>query len=359
MADQAPQPELSASEKISLWLQQDGTTENDVSHETSPDAEGDPEPEVTAEESDSEDGQPNAQVEGADAEESEGIRTFAELAKSFELDEETLAKSLHVVGRDGKEVPLHDVLTAYRTPPPEVAEVEQLRAHRAEFEAGKQQLAQEAEMLRRTAQGFAAQLKAREPNWAELKVTDPVGFATARLEFIENARQLELADRQYQAARAREQEDRDHQAAAFRREQALKLQAAVPEWKDTKRMGSDLEEVTEHLISTYGLKREEIEHLTDHRDWLVARDAMLYRRLQAKKPDLVQKVRQLPRTMAPGGSSGADRGAAARAAQEDGQLMERLRQTGRIEDAAPLISRHIQASEKRTAARTLASGRRS
>jgi hypothetical protein len=358
VADQAPQPEPSSIEKISLWLKQDEASTNDVSTETSPETEDGSELEVSADESDSEGGDPNAQVEGGEAEESEGIRTFAELAKSFELDEETLAKSLHVVGRDGKEVPLHEVLTAYRAPAPEAVEVEQLRAHRAEFEQGKAQLASEAEGLRQAAQAFAQQLKAREPNWAELKAADPVAFATARLEYIDHVRQLENADRQYQAARAREAADQERQFHEFRRDQARKLQAAVPEWSDVKVMQADLDAVTKYLV-TQGIKPEEVENLTDHRDWLIARKAMAYDALQAKKPDLLKRVRQLPRMMAPGGSSGADRGAGARAAQEDGQLMERFRQTGRLEDAAPLISRHIQISEKRAAARTLASGRRS
>jgi hypothetical protein len=326
VADQAPQPEPSSIEKISLWLKQDEASTNDVSTETSPETEDGSELEVSADESDSEGGDPNAQVEGGEAEESEGIRTFAELAKSFELDEETLAKSLHVVGRDGKEVPLHEVLTAYRAPAPEAVEVEQLRAHRAEFEQGKAQLASEAEGLRQAAQAFAQQLKAREPNWAELKAADPVAFATARLEYIDHVRQLENADRQYQAARAREAADQERQFHEFRRDQARKLQAAVPEWSDVKVMQADLDAVTKYLV-TQGIKPEEVENLTDHRDWLIARKAMAYDALQAKKPDLLKRVRQLPRMMAPGGSSGADRGAGARAAQEDGQLMERFRQT--------------------------------
>ncbi len=356
MADPAPQPDPSPYEKISQWLATEGTNEKDVSTETSDAPEGEPEFEA----SESEDGgDPNAQVEGDDAEESEQIRTFSELAKSFDVDEETLAKNLHVLGRDGKEVPLHEVLSAYRAPAPEAAEFEQLRAHRAQFEQGKQQYAAEAEQLRATAQALAAHLKQTEPNWDQLRQSDPVAYATKRLEYVEHVGRLERADAQYRAAREKEAAENDRQFQSARRDQALKLQAAVPDWKDTGKMAAELERVQAHMVSR-GYTAEELAGVVDHRDWLTARDAMLYRELQAKKPEVLKGVRARPRLqLAPGASSGADRGSAARGAQQDAQQFARLRETGRLEDAAPLIARHIEASERRTAARTLATGRRS
>jgi hypothetical protein len=357
MAEPAPQPELSTLERIQRMISQDRTPSDDVSHETSPEPEADAEPEVTAHESDSEPAAENAQLEGDEAEASEGIHTFAELAKSFEVDEETLAKHLRVTGRDGKEVALHDVLTAYRAPAPEAAEVERSRARLVELEGKEADVTRAAEELRRTAQSFAAQLRSQEPNWAELKARDPVAYATARMERIEQERQLEIAARQYQATKQHEHAEQQERLLAFRNAEAQKLQGARPEWSDRKAFETELVATEKFLVSS-GYKPEEIAQVVDHRDWLVADKARRWDELQAKKPAVLKRLNQAPR-LNPGASSGADRGVGARSAQAESAAAERLRASGRDDDAADLIMLRLQSSAKRAAGRALATGRRS
>jgi hypothetical protein len=358
VAETAPPP--SPIDRIQQWLVQDGATSQDVSHETSPETAQEPELEADAGESDEYEPEPNAQVEGDEAAEPEQIRTFGELAKHLGNTEDELAKHLHVVGRDGKEVPLHEVLTAYRTPAPERVELEKASARLTELEAGREEVARAAEELRQTAQALAKHVKSQERSpeqWAALQRDNPNAFYAARFEHMEQVRQLEIADRQYQAARQQQYAEQQKQVDAFRREQALKLRAAVPEWADTRKMQSDLEGVSKYLVSQ-GLSEAEVSGLTDHRDWLIARKAMQFDALQAKKPALLERVRALPKVIAPGASSGADRGTSARQAKTDSDLMERLK-GGDKHAAAALISNRIAASARKSAARTLASGRRS
>jgi hypothetical protein len=360
LAGTSPQPE-STQAQVQRWLAQDRPPEKDVSRETSPEPEEEPEPEVTARESDSEEdggGEPNAALEGDEDEESEGVRTLAELAKRFEVDEETLAKHLRVVGRDGKEVPLHDVLTSYRTPPPEAAEVERTRARLTELEGKEADVMRAAEELRQTAQAFAQQLRAREPDWAALKAADPAAYANARLEWLEHRGQLERAAQQVQAQHARAQAAQQQQLLEFQRAQAQKLQAARPEWSDRKVFEAEVTATEKWLIAN-GYTAEDIAQVSDHRDWLVADKARRFDELQAKVPKVLAKVGKLPRLMAPGASSGADRGASARGARDEQALMEKFRQSGKQEDAAALIKQRLSQSARRAAGRALASGRRS
>lgn len=360
MAETAP-PSDSPVDRIQRWLEQDGASRRDVSYETSsPEPEG-PEPEAAAEESDDYQPEPNAQLEGDEGDEPSPIRSFSDLAKRLEIEEDALAKHLLVSGADGKEVSLHDVLTSYRAPKPEQAEFERARARLTELEAGREEAARAAEELRQTAQALAKHMRTHErtpEQWAQLERENPTAFLSERFAQMERMRQLEHADRQYQAMRQQQVAEQQRQVAEFRREQAHKLRAAVPAWSDTKVMQSELEGISQYLVRQ-GISEQEVEQLTDHRDWLIARKAMLYDEIQAKKPAVLEKVKQLPRVIAPGVSSGADRGSSARRAAEGDQLLARVKETGRVEDAAAAIAHRLAGSARRAAGRQLASGRRS
>lgn len=356
MAETAPQSDTTV-DRIQRLLEQDGASQQDVSRETSHPGETEPEPAEVADDSgDDYQPEPNAQTEG-DESEPAPIKSLGDLAKRLEMEEEALAKHLTVLGADGKEVSLHDVLTSYRAPKPELAEIERSRARLQELEAGEQARNEAIREMAAAAQGLAQRMKAQQPDWAALKAGDPARYMAARMEWMEHERQLELADRQIQAQMQQMQAEQARKVEAFRREQAQKLRAAVPAWSDTKVMQSDLESVSAWLVSQ-GISEDEVGNLTDHRDWLIARKAMLYDQIQAKKPAVIEKIKQLPKVIAPGASNGADRGTAARAARESEQLAARAKETGRVEDAAAAIAHRLAGSARRAAGRTLASGRR-
>lgn len=354
MAETAPQP--STEERISRWLSQEKAPANDVSPETSPETPEESELEAAAEEDDSGGGEPNAQLEGDDEPEGDGesVQTFAELAKRLEVDEDTLAKHLRVAGRDGQEVTLHDVLTAYRAP---VADTEKTKARLAELEGKEADFTRAAEELRQTAQSFAQQLKAREPDWAKLQAEHPERYLAARLEWMEHERQLERAAQQYEMAQNRARAEQQAQMDAQRRDEARKLQAAVPEWSDHKVFAADLAKI-EKYATTQGYTAAQFEQASAT-DWLTVRKAMLYDELQGKKTEVLKKVRALPKMLAPGAAGAADRGASARNAQADAERFEKFKTSGKVEDAAELIAHRLSVSSRRAAGRALAAGRRS
>jgi hypothetical protein len=357
VAEQAPQSEATI-ERIQRWMQQDSSPARDVSHETSQPEPKEPEVETESSDSDDYEPQPNAQLEGDDAPEPAEINSFSELAKRLEIGEEDLAKHLKVQGRDGEEVSLFDVLSSYRAPQPDKIELEKQRTRLTELESGREDYSRAAEEMRAAAQDLARRLKAQEPDWATLQQRDPQQYMAKRLEWMEHVRQLELADRHLQVTRQQQMVEQQRQVETFRREQAQKLRAAVPAWSDTKVMQAELESVSQWLVKQ-GIAENEVANLTDHRDWLIARKAMLYDQLQAKKPQIVDKVKALPKFVPPGASSGADRGSSARTVQREQEMTERLRETGSVRDAAALIEHQLKASAKRAAGRTLAAARRS
>lgn len=296
----------------------------------------------------------NAQLEGDDDPEAQPIQSLADLAERLEVDEEELAKLLKVKGRDGAEVPLADVLEAYRKPAPEAAELEGARAKLAEYEQVRSAYQEATQQLAAAAAGFAQRLKASEPDWALLEKTNPQQYALERLKYMDGVRQLELADQRLQAARAREQHEQQVKLQEFRAAEARKLQSQVPEWKDAKVFEADLSKTERYLVDTWKLKPEEVAQIADHRDWTIADKARRWDELQAKKPEVLEKVKQLPRVMTPGTITSPDRGAAARAAKAEAELTDKLRTSGSVHDAAAILAQRMERSNRRAAARTLA-----
>jgi hypothetical protein len=292
-----------------------------------------------------------------DSAESDGVETFAELAQRLELDEETLAKHLKVTGRDGEQVTLHDVLSAYRKPAPEAVEFEKQRERLTDLESKEHGWVSAAEELRQTAQAFANQMRASEPNWEQVKQQSPERYLELRLQWVERQQQIERAAEQYEAHQRKIAEQEALKVQSFRVEQARKLKASRPEWSDQNTFERDLDRTAQFLMKN-GVSQDEINQLSDHRDWSIAHKAMLYEELQAKKPETLKRVKQLPKLVAPGVARGPDRGSAKVHEQEGEQILARLKETGSSADARAAIEHRLKSSALRAAGRRLSAGRR-
>ena len=286
----------------------------------------------------------------ADAEAPE-FWTLAQLAEKLESSEDDLAKFLRVPGPDGKPVPLAEALTAWRTPAPDAVETQRVRTRVMELEGVEQQRqglhAAALDELRNHIVGLAQHLKASEPDLQKLRVENPARWNELRIERIEQERQLERAAQRFDF-------ERQQRMQAHRSEQAQKLQAAVPEWKDPARFRADLQEVESYILG-HGFTREELEGLVDHRDWLIARKAMLFDKAptqkQIQKDALAKRVANLPKVVTPGQPTRPDRGHQ----KEFESAMSELRQTG---SGVRALELHLQREESRSAGQKLAAARR-
>ena len=75
-----------------------------------------------------------------------------------------------------------------------------------------------------------------------------------------------------------------------RNAEADKLKQAVPEWTDAKVMTEEAAEIRDHSF-TRGFTQEEINHLYDHRFWLLMKDSKELAQIKAKK---ITEVKTLP-----------------------------------------------------------------
>jgi len=165
-----------------------------------------------------------------------------------------------------------------------------------------------------------------EPDWQRLAQTaTPQDYNLARARWDDRKRKSDMARAQYMELQERTL------AARVEAERAALLSAA-PEWAVPERFAEDGRKIVE-AGKTYGFTDQELAGVVDHRMLLVLRDAAAYRELKAKKPEVSKKVETASISLRPGSKpQGQQDGDAARRKQ-----MDRLKATGRIEDAISLI----------------------
>ena len=155
---------------------------------------------------------------------------------------------------------------------------------------------------------FQAEFK--DVNWGELAANDPAEYV--RKQHALSQRQGKLQAALYRLNEAKTLQSTTSQQATqerLREEQAA-LVSKLPEWKDAAKYAQESAEISKFL-SDAGYSPEEVAGVTDHRAVLLARDAMLWRKQQAKLPKSAtvtkapQPVPKAP-TRAPGQKALAD-----------------------------------------------------
>jgi hypothetical protein len=131
----------------------------------------------------------------------------------------------------------------------------------------------------------------------------------------------------------RQQETELQQARLrHRNEQWRTLVKHLPELAQPATARREVQAMTNYLVNA-GYAREELDRLVDHRDFILARKAMLYDRMTGSKDKVGEQMRALPKVQRPGAApSRNERGRERRSA-----LMNRLRRSGSTEDAARAI----------------------
>ena len=126
------------------------------------------------------------------------------------------------------------------------------------------------------------------------------------------------------------QEYQAHHTELLQRE-ANALKSKLPEWSDPKK-GQALRDQLKGYAKTQGYKDEEVSGIADHRAIMILRKAMLYDGIKGADAG-GKKTRNAPRVQRPRGSS--SRGVMG--TDKRNRQNKKLKQTGRVDDAASLI----------------------
>jgi len=176
----------------------------------------------------------------------------------------------------------------------------------------------------------------QEPDWDTLYDTDPTMAAKAerqwRKQQEERAAQLQAVEAERQRMMGLEQQRLEQMQARYFEEQRELLPELIPEWRDNSVASKEAKDIRGFLLKE-GFSEQDVNGLTNATLVKLARKAMLYdqgqtRATEAKKKPKTQKTKTL---------KAGSRSTQPRPKSEQKQALQRVRQTGRVQDAAAAI----------------------
>lgn len=301
----APPLDVADEQRMKSFLE--GGELDDAPETKPPVVEGDNEPEeelqtTYSKEEEQEEEQPPERLEEQEQEETTD-------APVDEGEQETEDVYRVRVGGEEMEVPVSELIRGYSRTADYTRKTQSLSEERRAFEQELADVRAERERNARLYEQGAAWLESigpSEPNWEELRRTDPAEYAAQMAEHQQRREQLRLVNEERMQLQQKEFEDNQKLLAAHLKVEREKLQEALPEWKDTAVAQADMAEMGQVGVSHYGYSPEELDNVNDNRAIRVLRDAMLYRRIQAGKPQAVQRARKAP-VLKPGAAPSATR----------------------------------------------------
>ncbi len=309
-----------------------------------PDQEPEPlETKATGEEEDTDDVQPEEAEE--DAEEAAGqadevgdrLTTLAEALgvpeERLVFDEATGKVKLRVPQDDGTELLIDPGQALKAATEGEEEEAEDATAEEAggeimqpdEMEAEAQRLAQAAQLIQHAQQRLIEEREAAE----KLKESDPQKYAEA-LAAVQQ-KELELQ----QLATLAQQQAREYQVR-YQQTMEQRLVKAIPEWSDPIVRQREAAELIA-WARKQGVADQQLAAIQDPLLLAMMRDAMRYREAEKK----VKQAKKAPTKKAPVLKTKRPAGPQSKKAKAEKELRQRLRKSGRLEDAAELLKGRI------------------
>lgn len=199
------------------------------------------------------------------------------------------------------------------------AELEQTRQMRSEYQNGL-----------RFAEHVLRQFAPQPPD-QRLLDDDPIEFMRQERRFNEQMQQYQAVQANQQRLAYHEQQEQERQAAQALEKARAELPEHIPAWKDAKTAEKERPEIAKYLLAE-GYAPDEVNSVSDPRAVKMVRKAWLYDQLIAQKKQakpVVTKVTQPGASRKP--SSDTNRA----------KQMQRLKQTGRLEDAVGILENLI------------------
>jgi len=164
-----------------------------------------------------------------------------------------------------------------------------------------------------------------------LKETDPIGYAVAVAE--QNQREKQLAVVRQEQQRIAQQQQAEQQASLQNhlRQESEKLVGLIPELATPQ--GDAIRKQIRDYAKSVGWSDQELSSVYDSRAVVSLYKAMKYEQLQKSKPEVTKKLQAAPKMMRSGTSAPPTK------SSQDKQVMQRLRETGKVQDAAKAFER--------------------
>ena len=164
-----------------------------------------------------------------------------------------------------------------------------------------------------------------------LKETDPIGYAVAVAEQSQREKQLAVVRNEQQRLAQQQQAEQQASLQNHLRQESEKLVSLIPELSTPQ--GDAVRKQIRDYAKSVGWTDQELSSVYDSRAVVSLYKAMKYEQLQKSKPELTKKLQSAPKMMRSGTSAPSTKNS------QDKQVMQRLRETGKVQDAAKAFER--------------------
>jgi hypothetical protein len=199
---------------------------------------------------------------------------------------------------------------------------------------------QHLDHVKQERQAYAQKLKALDSflsqqnqgvNLDVLKETDPIGYAVAVAEQSQREKQLAVVRNEQQRLAQQQQAEQQASLQNHLRQESEKLVSLIPELSSPQ--GDAVRKQIRDYAKSVGWTDQELSSVYDSRAVVSLYKAMKYEQLQKSKPELTKKLQSAPKMMRSGTSAPPTKNS------QDKQVMQRLRETGKVQDAAKAFER--------------------
>jgi len=235
------------------------------------------------------------------------------------------------------DVDVNELISGYQRGKDYTQKSQSLAEQRKAVEAERQHL----EYVKQERQAYSQKLQAindflgqqnKAENVEELKEVDPIGYAVKIAEQYQRDKQLAMLHSEQSRIAQLQQSEQQNQLSNHLLTEAEKLARAIPEFGTAK--GDAIRKDIREYAKSIGWTDEELGAVYDGRAVMTLYNGMMYQKLQSGKQDTLKKVSQAPKMLKAGSNSTV-------ASSQDKQAMQRLKQTGKIQDAAAAFERFL------------------
>jgi len=279
--------------------------------------------------------------EEADNSQAEGQPEYQQETDEVEYSEEESEeqpKPRYKVKASGEEVEveLDELIKGYQQGTDYTKKSQALAEQRKAIEAERGHL----EQVKQERQAYAQKLQALDSFLTQqnrgvdldvLKETDPIGYAVAVAEQSQREKQLAVVRNEQQRIAQQQQSEQQASLQNHLRQESEKLVSLIPELATPQ--GDAVRKQIRDYAKSVGWTDQELSSVYDSRAVQTLYKAMKYEQLQKSKPELNKKLQSAPKMMRSGTSVPQAR------SSQDKQVMQRLRETGKVADAAKAFER--------------------
>ena len=261
-----------------------------------------------------------------------------EIQETDEVEYEEEPKPRYKVKASGEEVEveLDELIKSYQQGTDYTKKSQALAEQRKAVEAERGHL----EQVKQERQAYAQKLQALDSFLTQqnqgvdlevLKETDPIGYAVAVAEQSQREKQLAVVRNEQQRLAQQQQAEQQASLQNHLRQESEKLVSLIPELSSPQ--GDAVRKQIRDYAKSVGWTDQELSSVYDSRAVVSLYKAMKYEQLQKSKPELNKKLLAAPKMMRSGTSAPPAKSA------QDKQVMQRLRETGKVTDAAKAFER--------------------